>query len=272
MTLDEAYADYDRIEEEFASLLDQSLGPRGPAVLMELVAGLALPAGSSVVDVGCGDGEEALDLVRRFDVRVHGIDPVAASIAEARADAEAAGLAARTHFTVGMAEELPVADASADLVWSKEMLAFVDLDATLAEVSRVLRPGGRALLYQVLTGPRMTDDEARVFWEHDLGYAGARSLRPEQVEDAIARSGLTLDRRIDLGSEWGEAAQQTTGTPGRRLLHAARLLREPERFVERFGETHYRVMLGDCLWHVYRMIGKLHGVAFLVTREDGGPA
>ena len=44
---------------------------------------------------------------------------------------------------------------------------------------------------------------------------------------------------------------------------AARLLRDPDRYVAEFGEANYQVMLGDCLWHVYRMIGKLTGVALV---------
>ena len=52
---------------------------------------------------------------------------------------------------------------------------------------------------------------------------------------------------------------------GRRLVHAARLLRDPQRYINEFGESNYRVMLGDCLWHVYRMIGKLHGAAFIFS-------
>ena len=32
------------------------------------------------------------------------------------------------------------------------------------------------------------------------------------------------------------------------------------------SDANYRIMLGDCLWHVYRMIGKLHGAAFIFTR------
>jgi hypothetical protein len=41
---------------------------------------------------------------------------------------------------------------------------------------------------------------------------------------------------------------------------------DDQRFIDRFGEANYRIMLGDCLWHVYRMIGKLYGVAFVFTR------
>ena len=87
----------------------------------------------------------------------------------------------------------------------------------------------------------MSDEQARQFWEVELGYGQAHS-------------------------EWGEYAQERTGAAGRRLVHAARLLRSRDRYIDEFGEAAYRVMLGDCLWHVYRMIGKLHGVAFLITK------
>ena len=60
----------------------------------------------------------------------------------------------------------------------------------------------------------------------------------------------------------GELAEEETGKPGRRLLWAARLLRDPERYVARFGRTNDEVMLGDCLWHVYAMVGKLHRRAY----------
>jgi hypothetical protein len=96
----------------------------------------------------------------------------------------------------------------------------------------------------------------------DLGYGEAYSVRPEDVEAAIAAAGLQL-MRIDFASVWGEYAQERSGAPGRRLLHAARLLRNPQRYITAFGESAYRTMLGDCLWHVYRMIGKLQGAAFV---------
>jgi hypothetical protein len=149
---------------------------------------------------------------------------------------------------------------------------FADLPPAFGEMARVLRPAGTALVYQVVTGPRMTDEEAREFWEGDLSYGRARSHRPEDMEAAVAAAGLTVRRRIDFGSEWGEYAQEQHGAGGRRLLHAARLLRDPDRYVAEFGETNYRIMLGDCLWHVYRMIGRLHGVAFLVGRPAPGQA
>ena len=256
ISLDESYDDFPRIEEAFQQLLDESLGPRGPESLWDLFAALGARPGSLAVDVGCGEGDEAVELARRFGLRVHGVDPVQRHVDLARAAAEEAGLAGDVTFSPGRAERLPLGDGEVDVAWSKEALMYADLDRAFAELRRVLRPGGVGFIAQVFTGARMTDDEAVEFWR---GAAGAASVRPEDVEQAIASAGLVLVERVDLAGEWGEWAQERTGAGGRRLLHAARLLRAPDRYREAYGETAYRIMLDDCLWHVYRMIGKLHG-------------
>ena len=52
---------------------------------------------------------------------------------------------------------------------------------------------------------------------------------------------------------------------GRKLLHAARLLRDPQRYASRYGRGAYDIMLGECLWHIYRMIGKLRPRVYLLS-------
>jgi SAM-dependent methyltransferase len=166
-----------------------------------------------------------------------------------------------------LAEALPILDGTIDLVWCKEALMFADLKRAFAEFWRVLRPNGVGFVYQVLTGARMSDTEAREFWQLGLGYGQAHSVRPSDMESAIASAGFELQRRIDFASEWGEYAQERAGAGGRHLVHTARLLRDPQRYIDAFGETNYQIKLGDSLWHVYRMIGKLHGAAFIFTKS-----
>ncbi|MBO0731414.1 MAG: class I SAM-dependent methyltransferase, partial [Acidimicrobiaceae bacterium] len=67
---------FDDVEVLFHAALDKSLDPRGPDSLFDLVERLGLPPGSSVVDVGCGRGHQALELSRRFGFNVLGVDPV----------------------------------------------------------------------------------------------------------------------------------------------------------------------------------------------------
>jgi hypothetical protein len=54
--------------------------------------------------------------------------------------------------------------------------------------------------------------------------------------------------------EW---AEERDGKAGRELLAAARLLRDPARYIERFGQAAYDIKLNDAFWFIYRMIGKL---------------
>jgi ubiquinone/menaquinone biosynthesis C-methylase UbiE len=110
-------------------------------------AGLLPLAERSVLDVGCGYGHFLwlLESLGAQTSRLHGIDLLAERIAHA------ASAHPQISFTVGNAEELPYPDRSFDLVMLLSVLTSVlDVrmrEAIVAEVSRVLRPGGAVLWY-----------------------------------------------------------------------------------------------------------------------------
>lgn len=259
ISLAQSYDEFPRIEATFQRRLDESLDPRGPDALWDEFQRLDPTIGEVVVDVGCGEGDDAIELARRFGLHVRGVDPVDRHVDIGIESAAGTQLADQVTFEVGSAEAMPLDSRSVDIVWAKEALMYADLDAAFREFRRVLRPGGRVFVYQVFTGPRMTDAEADEFWRQG---PAANSVRPEELAQAASRAGFRVLFQTDFGSEWGEFAQERSGAGGRRLVHAARLLRDPSRFIEEFGRASYEIMLGDCLWHVYRMIGKLHGAAF----------
>jgi SAM-dependent methyltransferase len=267
--LNQNYAVYAEAETEFQQAMDESLDPRGPEVLYDMVAGLGLSAGSVVLDVGCGEGGHAIELARRFRLRACGIDPVASRVEAARrrlADAvrDQPALVDLVSFGLGVAEDLPAADGSADLVWCRDVLVHVDqLAKAYREFRRVLRPGGCALVYQMFTTERLEPAEAHSILPV-LGCAES-NMCPEHAEAAMTAAGLRIDQCVVLGSEWGEYAEERHGATGRQLLHAARLLRDPGRYIQRFGQANYNIALADSLWHIYRMIGKLSGRVYLLS-------
>jgi ubiquinone/menaquinone biosynthesis C-methylase UbiE len=108
--------------------------------------------GERVVDCGSGAGADALIAARLVGPTgaVVGVDMTPAMISKARANAAVAGLA-NVEFREGLLEALPVADGWADVVITNGVLNLVpDKAAALAEMFRVLRPGGRLMAADII--------------------------------------------------------------------------------------------------------------------------
>ncbi|HEX5501860.1 MAG TPA: methyltransferase domain-containing protein, partial [Thermomicrobiales bacterium] len=115
------------------------------AVVDALIDLIAPSAGGAVLEVGCGSGAVARRLARRTDptTAVVAIDINAYLLGEAAALARREGLADRIAFRAGNALALPFPDASFDAALTCTVLEEVDADRALAELARVVRPGGR---------------------------------------------------------------------------------------------------------------------------------
>lgn len=95
-----------------------------------------------ILEVGCGGGLICEELARR-GANMTGVDPSLAALQTAREHAQQSGLAERITYKQGYAEALPYADASFQTVVCLDVLEHVrDLRATIAEITRVLTPGG----------------------------------------------------------------------------------------------------------------------------------
>jgi arsenite methyltransferase len=111
-----------------------------------------LAAGEHVVDVGCGAGIDSIIAAKMVGARgsVIGVDMTPAMLDKARKSAKEADVQ-NIEFQQGLAESLPVADNWADVVISNGVLnLFPDKLAGLREMARVLKPGGRLQIGDIL--------------------------------------------------------------------------------------------------------------------------
>jgi demethylmenaquinone methyltransferase / 2-methoxy-6-polyprenyl-1,4-benzoquinol methylase len=107
-----------------------------------------------VLDVAAGTAGISLQIARRTGARVIGLDLTEQMLRRGLAKVTAAGLPARIPLIAGRAEQLPLADASVDALTFSYLLRYVsDPQATLTELTRVVRPGGTIASLEFLMPP-----------------------------------------------------------------------------------------------------------------------
>ena len=154
-----------------------------------------IQSGDSVLDVGCGTGEVTIPAKRRAEHgRVYGIDPAPEMIAVARKKADRKGL--DIDFRVGVIEALPFPDSSMDVVTSSLMMHHLPDDLKvrgLAEIYRVLQPGGRLLIADFM---RPTGTVLNHLF---ISYTRHRGLQKgvEDLEGLLRSAGFSQINQLD---------------------------------------------------------------------------
>jgi arsenite methyltransferase len=140
---------------------------RVPDATVESFAGVAnhwllgrLEPGSVVLDLGCGAGTDLLIAAQMVgpEGRVIGVDMTGAMLERAKASADELGLD-NVELHESLIESLPLKDSSVDVVISNGVIDLVpDKDAVFDEIDRVLRPGGRLQVADVVIHEEVSED------------------------------------------------------------------------------------------------------------------
>jgi ubiquinone/menaquinone biosynthesis C-methylase UbiE len=189
-TLDAVRTSYDTVADDYAELLRDSLAasPTDRAMLGLFAEQVAASGGGEVADLGCGPGRITGHLAA-LGLDVRGVDLSAGMVAVARREHP------QLRFDVGSMTALDVADGSlaGALAWySLIHLPTADLPAVLAELARVLRPGGHLLVaFQV------GDEEVRLreAYGHPVSLVVHRRT-PDLVIALLADAGLAVHTRL----------------------------------------------------------------------------
>jgi SAM-dependent methyltransferase len=157
----------------------------------------ALAVGETVLDHACGAGMDLLLAARRVGSsgQALGVDMTPAMREQATHAAALAGVSARTRILPGLLEELPLENASVDVVISNGVLNLSpDKRQALREIFRVLRPGGRLLLADVVVQRELTLPvrQSPELWAACIGGA----LPEPELLELVSAAGLR-DGRIE---------------------------------------------------------------------------
>lgn len=225
--------------------------------------------GSSLLDLGCGEG--LLALLKRKDVYLAGID----------LSPELVEMATRNGYDdvrVGQLTELPFADASFDYVVSLDVFGhvdFADKDALLAEIARVLRPGGVTMHGVESLDPQLHPD-----------YGTAN---PEKLAEFIAVDGhIGLESDEDIARRFSKFFSSVQTEPRYTLcLTAAEFIKQYDNYGARFDRDFIDYLRGlsfdeqhafdMAMGYVFQRVSDLHvklpssGLYLLVKASNAAP-
>ncbi|HZX83365.1 MAG TPA: methyltransferase domain-containing protein [Reyranella sp.] len=234
-----------------ATLEDRARAPTYQAMFRTLVDLMAPRQGEAILDVGCGAGSLDRLLARRLGAAnaITAIDTNPFLLREAQALAKADGVDGLIRFVPGNAEALPFADASFDCIFSVTVLEECDADRALAEMLRVVRPGGRV-------GVIVRSIDLPQWWSADVPEAlRQRAETPPQSVGARGVADASLYRRA-----------QRAGLRNLTCFPALVTLDRPEGPIWRYREDHLVAQLSPsetAAWQAAREVAAGQGLLFM---------
>lgn len=148
----------------------------------------AITASDRVLDVGGGIGGPARQLATRFGCHVTVLDLTPEYCAVGERLTAWTHLTDKVSFVCGNALDLPFSDGSFDVVWTQHAAMNIpDKPRLYSEIARVVRSGGRFVLFDVLAGPQQPI-HFPVPWASDQSFSFL--LSPEETRALIAQAGF----------------------------------------------------------------------------------
>lgn len=260
--------------QEVGELYDESgisLDPVSRDLLLDMVQDNGVNEKSIVLDVGCANGGVTRELLERTSCIVEGVELLPLLVDMGNKQNNEAGLDGNFKIQQGVITELPFEDNYFDFIFCSDVIGLVeDLDLAMKECLRVLKPGGKALFYATSFKTAKMSDEEAAFLGTTLGGDRGELLDVDETEKLMRIHFEVIEKRR-IGSQFGQNSIEKQGEKSeaaQNLLKIARLQTWPEKYIAKYGEKTYRIVLAEVMWTPFILLGKLEPTVFIVQKKQ----
>lgn len=167
-----------------------------------LIRRTPVSAGSRVLDVGCGNGSPALALARKTGCAVVGITLSHEQTRTANQRTSAAWLHQQAFFLQTDAMEMPFGSETFDATWALESIFHMERSHVLSEMARILRPGGRVLIADLIEKQPLSNQERALIFS----LSQCRSVvHLEDYPGLLQRAGFRVVEVLDISPNVGRS-------------------------------------------------------------------
>jgi len=245
-----------------------SCKPINRDTLLDLAAEYGVGKDSLVLDIGCANGGVSRKLLERTGCRIKGVELVEFLVEMGNEENKKLGVDDRFTIQQGTITDIPFTDNHFDFVFCDDVIGLVDdLPKALAECRRVLKPGGKMLIYASFGTDRLSEREERELKESLGGVP--KGLDIDHAEKCI-NDDFELVKKVVIGSQFTQDSTEESKDKSQAaedLLKVARLLTWPDEYIEKYGEKVYKIVLAEVHWSPYILLGKLQPTAFIVQKR-----
>lgn len=256
--------------QEVGDLYDEaavSCNPIHRDLLLDLAAEHGVGKDSLVLDIGCANGGVSRKLLERTGCRIEGVELVELLVGMGNDENKKLGVDDRFVIQQGSITDIPFEDNHFDFVFCDDVIGLVDdLPKALAECCRVLRPHGKMLIYASFGTARLSEREAHELTD-SLG-GPQKGLDVAHAERCINER-FKLVKKTVIGSQFTQNSTEESKDKSQAaedLLKVARLLTWPDKYIEKYGEKTYKIVLAEVHWAPYIALGKLQPTVFIVQK------
>ncbi len=256
--------------EEVGALYDEASISRNPVsrdLLLNLASTHGVSAQSTVLDIGCANGGVSRELLALTGCTIEGVELLPLLVDMGSSQNKELGVSDRFTIQQGSITAIPFEDNYFDFIFCNDVIGLIDdLSLAMSECERVLKPGGKMLVYASFSTDQLSARESEEL-RTSLGIPEL-GLNLSHAEECI-EGRFSIIEKIVIGSEFTQNSVEKNkekSEAAENLLKVARLLTWRDEYIKKHGVKTYKIVLAEVKWTVFILLGKLEPTVFVAQK------